>query len=109
MLKTILILLILVFVKAEGMLVPTIMSEASGALCSAGSYYCVVKGFDEWSGSCGNEQDKKRLYSYLGASAGLKAASLVFDAPYFVDYKKGGPLVTLRDGLAIYGNGPLFD
>ncbi len=83
MLKKIFMLLTLVAGKSQGMLISTIVSETSGALWSAGSYYCVFKGINELSRSSGTEQDKKRFYSYLGVAAGLKAASLIFIAPGF--------------------------
>jgi hypothetical protein len=105
MLKTILILLILVFVKAQGMLVPRIMPEASGALCSAGGYYCMFKGIKDWSRSSGTEQDKKRFYSYLGVAAGLTAASLVINSPDFSTNEKRNLWLIKEIGALYMGMG----
>lgn len=105
MLKKIFMSLTLVVGKSQGMLVPTMVSETSGALCSAGSYYCVFKGINDWSRSCGNEQDKKRLYSYLGVAAGLKAASLIFNAPGFSTKQKRDFWIIKEIGALYMGMG----
>lgn len=105
MLKKIFIVSTLVVIKSQGMLVPTMVSEASGALCSAGSYYCVFKGTKDWSSSCGTEQDKKRFYSYLGVATGLKAASLIFNAPGFSTKQKRDFWIIKEIGALYMGMG----